>query len=131
MKKLICAVSSVFAAFSALAVVYEFRDRNKDVAYLDVSYWQQFLEPGNTSVATTLPSTGDSVYVTSGNDIEVFVDGSVSEDYSYILFKPFSSSSLRFRGREGYVFQMPFSSAGKYLSPAFRINDPEWFPKLK
>ena len=125
MKKLICAVSSVFAAFSALAVVYEFRDRNKDVAYLDVSYWQQFLEPGNTPVATTLPSTGDSVYVTSGStkNINVFVDGSVSEAYAQLLIKPHVSSSLRFLGRSGYTFRMPFSASGKYASPAFIMQN--------
>ena len=125
MKKLFCAACAFgFGAVSAFAAVYEFRDRSKDVSYLDASYWQIYFE-SSTIPATTPPSSGDAVYVTSGNDIEVFVDGSVSENYSYILFKPFSSSSLRFRGREGYVFQMPFSSAGKYLSPAFRINDPD------
>ena len=125
MKKLFCAACAFgFGAVSAFAAVYEFRDRSKDVSYLDASYWQIYFE-SSTVPATTPPSSGDAVYVTSGNDIEVFVDGSVSENYSSILFKPFSSSSLRFRGREGYVFQMPFSSAGKYLSPAFRINDPD------
>ena len=84
MKKLFCAACAFgFGAVSAFAAVYEFRDRSKDVSYLDASYWQIYFE-SSTVPATTPPSSGDAVYVTSGNDIEVFVDGSVSENYSYI-----------------------------------------------
>ena len=75
MKKLFCAACAFgFGAVSAFAAVYEFRDRSKDVSYLDASYWQIYFE-SSTVPATTPPSSGDAVYVTSGNDIEVFVVG--------------------------------------------------------
>ena len=129
MKKQLCAAVAVaFSALPVFAVVYEFRDRYKDVSYLDVSYWQQYLEAGNTPPATTLPSTGDSVYITSGSskNIKVFVDGSVSEEYAQLVIKPHASSSLRFFGKSGYTFKMPYSEGKKYLSPAFIIQNGEY-----
>lgn len=125
MKKLCAAFAFISAVFPAFSAVYEFRNRSGNVDFLDVSYWNRY--DGTAVNATELPSDGDSVYMTSGEgrNIEVYVGGSVSKAYKYILFKPFVSSSLRFYGIDGYTLDMPFAAPGSYNSSGFFIYNPD------
>ena len=111
MKKLFCAACAFgFGAVSAFAAVYEFRDRSKDVSYLDASYWQIYFE-SSTVPATTPPSSGDAVYVTSGNDIEVFVGSGEGmrviidhDNIMHFLRKSFSQRAANFSIAYNYDF---------------------------
>lgn len=122
------AVLGCFVPAASDADTYEFVDRLDDVLYLDLSEWKTL--SGETP--SRLPSAGDSVYLSSGKgrDIDVYLDGDVSEKYTLLVIRPFASSSLRFCGKDGFRFEMPSADDANYRSGAFYIQNPDGDPCL-
>ena len=114
-----CAVFAVcaFVSMPGFAVTCELKSKTSDMDFLTETWWTD----------NHLPISGDNVILESSDDIAAYVSGDVSIDYRTMQFKANRSSSLRFYGNLGYVFEMPASSQGVYPSNPFIVwNGAGW-----
>ena len=115
-------MSTVFAVSTLVympcfAATCELKSKTSNMDFLTETCW----------VGNLLPVLGDNVILESSGDIAAYVSGDVSVDFRTLQLKAKESSSLRFCGTLGYVFEMPASSQGVYPSNPFILwNGAEW-----
>ncbi|MBO5752014.1 MAG: hypothetical protein J6R80_06400 [Kiritimatiellae bacterium] len=109
------ALSTLFMPSISSALTYEIYNRKIDMDYFSTNMWK-ISQTGLQ--ATSLPTSGDTVYLTSYADICVSITNNVSSDYNFLCLKANEGTKLKVRSSPGCSFSMPQSPSGAYAKNA-------------